>query len=131
MSFLAKLEEAEQEIELIEEELDFAFLESLEDDEVDALLSELKEDEDVTDEEYEEVQEALKRRVSSTGAVKRVRSKAVRKRRATITTGRSKTKLKQSARKAARTRRRNPGTTRKANRKRKRAMRYRKQRGIK
>ena len=74
--------------------------------------------------------EALVKRVSSDGSVRKTLNRAIRKRRSTLTTGMSKANLKLRARKAARTRKRSPGVVRKAIRKRRKAMRKRKQMGI-
>ena len=78
-----------------------------------------------------ELWEALVRRVNSQGKITRVKSRAVRSRRATLTTGMSRAALKRRARKAARTKKRNPSSMRKALRKRKKALRRRRQFGIK
>lgn len=99
------------------------------DDEITADM--LKEDFDLTDEEAEEVMENMVRRVSADGSVKKMKSAAVRKRRAGITTGLSTAQRKMIGRKAARTRKRNPSIVRKANKKRRRALNKRKKLGIK
>lgn len=122
--FIKLIESEEIELESIDEALDAFFLDCMEESDLEALKQEC------TEEEWQEIEEAIKRRVSSDGSTRRVRSRAVRQRRATHTTGRTRTSLRQAARKAARTRRRNPAATRRGNRKRKRAMRIRKQRGI-
>lgn len=79
----------------------------------------------------EELEEDYRRRVTSTGKVSRVRSRQARQRRATMTTGRSPSARKRSARKAARTKKRNPSIQRKALRKRRKAIRRRRQMGLK
>ena len=124
MSFLDKLEEEyksldesiENTIEWIVESGDHQFLSEI--------LLESGVDESI-------VNEALVKRVSSTGDVRKILNKAIRSRRASLTTGLSKAELKLRARKAARTRKRTPGVVRKAIRKRRKAMRKRKQMGIK
>lgn len=77
----------------------------------------------------EEVKEAIVKRVSSKGKVTRRKDRKTRQKRATQTTGLSKSKRRQIARKAARTKKANPATQRKASRKQKRAMRKRKSMG--
>lgn len=84
----------------------------------------------LTREEFDDVLESLRKRVSSTGKVTRVKSRQTRRRRATMTTGMSKSALRRRARKAARTLKRNPATARKALKKRRKALRKRKQRGL-
>lgn len=79
----------------------------------------------------EDLMEALVKRVRSDGTVRKTLNRAIRKRRASLTTGMSKANLRIRGRKAARTRKRSPGTVRKALRKRRKAMRRRKQMGIK
>lgn len=99
-------------------------------DDMDDLVSESGWFEDLLSSELEDLEEQLKRRVTSTGQISRVRSRQVRSRRAVQTTGMSKTALKRRARKAARTRRRDVGGQRRAVRKRKKAMRRRRQLGV-
>lgn len=91
----------------------------------------LKEEIGLDDEELEEIREVFVRRVSSTGAIKKIQPKTIRKIRATATTGMSLSQRKLRAKKAALSRRRNPGSVRKAIRKRGKAMMRRKQMGIK
>lgn len=124
--FLESLQAEEEKLEEIDQDMFEWWLENA--DEEDLKL--ISEEEEITLEELQELQEALKKRVSSSGKVSRVRSKKVRSRRATITTGKSKTALKRAARKAARTRKRNPSSVKRANRKRRKAMRRRKSMGI-
>lgn len=87
--------------------------------------------EDLLFEEVMALDETRRRRVSAKGTVTRIRSREIRRRTAQKTTGMTRSALKRRARKAARTRRRNPGGQRRALRKRRRAMRRRKQMGIK
>lgn len=82
-------------------------------------------------EEVMDLDETRRRRVNSKGKVVRIRSREIRRRTAQKTTGMTRSALKRRARKAARSRRRNPGGQRRALRKRRRAMRKRKQMGIK
>jgi hypothetical protein len=91
----------------------------------------IKEDLELTDEDYEAITEALRKRVSSTGVVTKVKSKAVRARRATFTTGMTKTELKMRARKSAKTRKRDVSGAKISIKKRRKALRRRKQMGIK
>lgn len=100
-------------------------------DSIDDLVNESGWFADLLSEELQDIDEAYKKRVSSTGKVSRVRSKKTRSRRATRTTGMSKTALKRRAKKAAKTRRRDVGGTKKATKKRKKAMRRRRQLGVK
>ena len=80
---------------------------------------------------YEEpVNEVLVKRVSSKGEVTRIKDRKTRQRNAFQTTGLSKSKRRQIARKAAKTKRANPSIGTRANRKRKKAMRKRKALGI-
>ncbi|MBF84621.1 MAG: hypothetical protein CL489_09115 [Acidobacteria bacterium] len=78
----------------------------------------------------EEVAEAIERTVSSKGEITKRKDRKTRKRRATQTTGLSKSKRRQIARKAARTKKKNPSGQRKAARKAKIAKRKRKAMGI-
>tara|TARA_B100000700_G_C14991390_1_gene831522 strand:- start:1097 stop:1483 length:387 start_codon:yes stop_codon:yes gene_type:complete len=126
-NFLESLENAESEIEEMHESvMEFMFEDADEED-----IKAIKEDLGWSDEEFEEVMEDLKKRVSSTGKVKKVRSRKVRSRRAAMTTGLSKAALKRRARKSAKARKRNPSGQKRALRKRKKALRLRKQRGLK
>mgnify|MGYP001026883560 CR=1 FL=1 len=123
------IELVELELDKLYEESDEAFLDLLVDAYGDDVKS-LKEDLGLSDEEAHDLMEAMVRRVSSTGEVKRTRTRQVRSRRASITTGRSRADLKRSARKAARTRRKNPAIVKRATRKRKKAIRRRKAMGL-
>lgn len=124
--FLERLEESYEQLE----EFDDIILEAYV-DEFDGTVEELAEDLELTIEETEELLEQLRKRVTSTGAVTRVKSRAQRSRRAGLTTGMSKTQRQLRARKAARTKKKNPGIARRALKKRKKALRRRKQMGIK
>lgn len=108
---------------------EMAFMELTEEERIE-ILEELDIDPSELNDIVERIEESLKRRVSSKGQVSKVRSRDIRRRRATATTGMSRTQLKRRARRAAITRKRNPGAVRKAVRKRKRAMRRRKQLNI-
>lgn len=90
----------------------------------------LKEELSLDDDDITELQEAFVRRVSSTGQVKKVQNKTIRKVRASMTTGMTHSQLKMRARKAALARKRNPSGVRKALRKRAKAMIRRKRLGI-
>lgn len=91
----------------------------------------LKEEIGLDDDEVSELKEAFVRRVSSTGEIKKIQNKTVRKIRASATTGMTRTQLKMRARKSALARKRNPSGVRKAIRKRNKAMIRRKRLGIK
>jgi len=93
-------------------------------------IAELKEMFSYTDEDIEELKEALVRRVSADGTVRRVKNRKTRKRRATLTTGMSRAALARRGRMSARSLKRNPGAKRRGARKRKRALRQRKLRGL-
>jgi hypothetical protein len=125
--FLDLLEQATEDLEDLDEILEDFFFEGLDEEE----LNQIREEAGLTDEEYEEILEALRKTVSSSGKVRRIQSRNIRKRRATLTTGLSKIRLKLRARKGVRTKRRNPSSMRKAIKRRRRALRIRKQRGIK
>lgn len=128
VDFLELLEAEYTEIDTnIELVLNF-LKENLDDSEyIDTLMEALGDDYD----SQEALMEALVKRVNSIGNVTKMLSKKIRTRRASLTTGMSKAKLKLRGRKAARTRKRSPGTVRKAIRKRRKAMRRRKAMGIK
>lgn len=135
MAFLQKLEVIvvdfldvlESEYEGIDKHIEYV-LEFLEDGLTEGELTELLSEAFVED--SDELLEALVKRVSSDGTIRKTLSRKIRKRRATLTTGISKADLKLRARKAARTRKRSPGVVRKSIRKRRKAMRRRKQMGI-
>ncbi|UNA02282.1 prohead core protein [Serratia phage SP1] len=73
----------------------------------------------------EPINEVLVKRVNSSGQVSRVKDRKTRQRNAFQTTGLSKSKRRQIARKAAKTKRANPSIKTRANRKRKKAMKKR------
>ncbi|WGH49725.1 hypothetical protein [Alishewanella phage vB_AspM_Slickus01] len=127
--FLNLLKESLEQIDDILVESVYDILEQYEfsDDE----LEEILESSDLDDHEHETVVEALQKTVNFKGKVKRRATKKIRTRRASLTTGMSKLARKLRARKANKTKRRNPSIKRIANRRRKKAMRIRKQRGIK
>lgn len=78
----------------------------------------------------EDIQEAIVKRVNAQGLITRLKDRKTRERLASITTGLSKSTRRMIARKAAKTKRANPSITRKAVRKRKKAMRKREAMGI-
>lgn len=128
--FLKLLEESLDQVdEILYEEVVYNIIENY--DFSDEEIEEILESCELDDEEYEAVVEALQRSVKYTGDVKRRASRKVRQRRAALTTGMSKLARKLRARKSAKTKRRDPSIKRKANRRRKKAIRIRKQRGIK
>lgn len=76
------------------------------------------------------LEEAIVKRVSSDGTIKRVKDRKTRQRQAFQTTGLSKSERRRIAKKAARTLRQRPGVVKKATKKRKRAMTKRASMGI-
>ena len=130
MSFFELLEESYKELA---EQMDVSDEMILEEyvDEFEGTVDELAEDLDIDVEDAMELLEQLKKRVDSKGNITRVKSKAIRTRRAGLTTGMSKAERQRRGRKAARTRKRNPGIVRKALKKRRKSLRRRKQMGIK
>lgn len=86
---------------------------------------------DLGEEESKELYEQIIKTVDSSGTVTRKISRNIRSRRAALTTGISKSKLKLRARKAARTKKQNPMIGVRALRKRRKALRRRKQMGLK
>ncbi|ADM79859.1 prohead core-like protein [Aeromonas phage phiAS5] len=81
-------------------------------------------------EKEEDLQEVIVKRVDALGVVTRIKDRKTRERQATQTTGLSKAARRQIARKAAKTKRSHPNITRKAIRKRKKAMKKRDQMGL-
>lgn len=77
-----------------------------------------------------QIDERIVKRVNSKGKISRSLDKRTRKRRATQTTGMSPAKRKQIARRAARTKKRNPMIGKRALRKRRKALRKRKALGL-
>lgn len=86
---------------------------------------------DLGEEESMALYEQIIKTVDSSGTVTRKISRNIRSRRAALTTGISKSKLKLRARKAARTKKQNPMIGVRALRKRRKALRRRKQMGLK
>ena len=129
--FEEALEKGYEEIEEAEEYILDFLLDSIDHDISEESLKRLQEDLELTDEEFQELEEKIVKHVDSKGKITKKKDRKTRARRATITTGRSKSSLKRSARKTARTKKRNPGGTRRALKKRKKAIRRRKQMGIK
>ena len=86
---------------------------------------------DLGEEESKELYEQIIKTVDSSGTVTRKISRNIRSRRAALTTGISKSKLKLRARKAARTKKQNPMIGVRTLRKRRKALRRRKQMGLK
>lgn len=124
-AFEQALEESWNEVEDgIDYVLDFLY------DSCDGDFETLKEELELDDEEFQELEEQLRRRVDSKGKVSRTKTKKVRKRQATRTTGMSQSQLRRRGRKAAKSRKRNPAGVRQAKRKRSKAMKRRKQMGI-
>lgn len=123
------LEQIDAELEALNEDADDMFLDFLQ-NAYEGEYELMKEELELTDEEYEAIMENFVRRVSSDGSIKKMKSRKIRKARATMTTGLSRAALKQRARKAARTKRANPGIARKALRKRRKALRRRRQMGL-
>lgn len=123
--FLELLENEQRALEEVDDLFVDLFIESFEGDK-----DELLEFFDLTDEEAETICEQMVKRVNSQGKIRKTLSRQLRSRRAAMTTGMSKSQLKIRARKAARTKRKNPMIQVKALRKRKKAMRKRKQLGL-
>ena len=120
------IKESLEELEVMEDEITDEFiLDCYQDD-----LESLSEDLNCTIEEAETFLEDVKKAVTSTGDISRVRSRKLRSRRAALTTGLTKSQLKRRARKAAKTRKRSPGSARKATKKMLKAMKRRKAMGI-
>lgn len=128
MNFDELLKEELENLDGVDDYLEGFWLASATDDE----LEEYREELGLDEEDFQEyLDEALKKRVSARGAVKKVKSRKIRRQRATRTTGMSKAKLKQRARRSARTRKRNPAAMKKSIRKRKKALKRRKNMGLK
>ena len=124
-------------LDILEEE--YKTLEAHDEDVLDFLIGE---DADLTPESIAEaleisvddasaLYEQIVKTVNSSGVVTRKVSRDIRARRAALTTGISKSKLKLRARKAARTKKQNPMIGVRALRKRRKALRRRKQMGLK
>ncbi|MDA3806858.1 MAG: prohead core protein [Thiomicrorhabdus sp.] len=124
------LELLEQHDEMLDEDLEDTVLDLLADAYHDD-MSTMQEDLELSDEDYAVLSEALTKHVSSTGKVTKTKSLKSRKRHASVTKGMSKSKLRQIARKGARTKKKNPGGMRKAMKKRKKALKRRKNMGMK
>ncbi|MGL4522746.1 MAG: prohead core protein [Bacilli bacterium] len=77
-----------------------------------------------------EMSEAIGRHVDATGEISRRKDRKTRERQATSTTGLSKSRRRQIARKAAKTKRANKGDSMRAQRKRRRAIKKRKALGL-
>jgi len=122
MTFDELIESEQEELGTLEDYLYEFYLASCDESELD----ELKEELGLTDEEFKQhLDEAMTKHVSSKGKVTRTRSRKQRSRSATRTTGMSKSELRRRAKKAARTRRKNPASLKKAIRKRQKAMKRR------
>lgn len=80
--------------------------------------------------EDEYLEEKFVRTVNSSGQIRRIKDRKTRERMATITTGLSKAKRREIARKTRRTKRANPSIGRKALRKRRKALLKRKAFGL-
>lgn len=130
VNFLSLLESEEQELREMDEYCLEFLLDSFEQGD-DEFVTALKEMCDVTDEEVTSILEQMVKRVNAKGEIRKTLSRKIRSRRAALTTGISKSRLKIRARKAARTKRRAPMIQRKALRKRRKALRKRKQYGLK
>ena len=125
MSFLDLIEEEYEALSEVDEEI-MEWLRVAYEGEHELMKEELA----LTDDEYQELTEALVRRVSADGSVRKIKTRAVRQRQAGLTTGMNKSQRKLRARKAARTRKKNPAILKGALRKRKKALRRRKQMGF-
>jgi macrodomain Ter protein organizer (MatP/YcbG family) len=126
-TFDKALAEAYDHLDELEDELIEFYVEAYSDGED---LEDLKDLFGFTDEDIQELEETLKKHVDSKGKITKKLDRKIRQRRATMTTGRSTSARKRSARKMVKTKRRNPGKARIAKRKRMRAIRRRKQMGL-
>lgn len=124
--FLELIESETQKLNEDHDDLVLDFLVDAYADDFDAIKEELG----MTDEAFEELKESLVKRVNAKGQVTKVKSKKIRKLRAPSTTGMSRAALKMRGRKSARARKRSPGTLRRSLRKRAKAMKRRKQMGL-
>lgn len=125
--FLELIESETQKLNEDHDELVLDFLSEAYADDFEAMKEELG----MTDEAFDELKEALVKRVNSKGQVTKVKSRKIRKLRAPSTTGMSRAALKMRGRKSAKARKRSPGTMRVALKKRRKALKRRKQMGIK
>lgn len=121
------LEDAYHDLQQDDEDVVHFFVEYATEDDLDILKEAFCLDES----EVEELREAFVKRVNSKGEIRKTLSRKIRARRAAMTTGISKSQLKLRARKSVRAKRRDPMGQRVALRKRRKAMRRRKQFGIK
>lgn len=128
MDFLNLIEEELEELNDIDEYLLDFVLESCDTEED---VKQLQEMFDLTDDETSELFEQVVKRVSADGKMRKTLSRKIRSRRASATTGLSKSQLRLRARKAVRTKKKAPSTQRHALRKRRKALRRRKQYGLK
>lgn len=124
--FLERLEEEENQLDEQEDIVVEFLLNEADQEDLDAI----KLESGMADDEFEEMMESLRKRVTSKGKVSKVRDRKTRSRRAQLTTGLSKAALRRKGRKAAKTKRRNPSIARKAKKRKKRADRKRKQMGL-
>jgi hypothetical protein len=124
--FLERLEEEENQLDEQEDIVVEFLLNEADQEDLDAI----KLESGMADDEFDEMMESLRKRVTSKGKVTKVRDRKTRKRRATLSTGLSKASLRRRARKASKTKRRNPAIQRKALKRKKRADRKRKQMGL-
>lgn len=122
------LELLEEEYEKLDEEYD-ELLDMLEEEYGEDYLR-MQEEIGLTEDETSVIEEMMVKRVNSRGEVRRTRSRKIRQRRAVLTTGLSKARLRMRGRKAARARKRNPTAVRKGLRKRRKANRRRRQLGL-
>ena len=123
------LESLESEYEKIDESYDDVY--DMIEEEYGEDYARMQEELDLSDDEREAIVENIVKRVNSKGQVRRTKSRNVRSRRAVLTTGMSKAKLRLRARKSKLTRKRNPTAVRKGIRKSRKAKRRRSQMGIK
>lgn len=125
------LELLESENSKLEEDVDAIVDFLLDSCETEEDVQAIKEEYDLDDETTAAILESIVKRVSADGTIRKTLNRKIRSRRATATTGMSKSQLRLRARKSVKTKKKNPKTQRVALRKRRKALRRRKQYGLK
>jgi hypothetical protein len=125
------LELLESENSKLEEDVDAIVDFLLDSCETEEDVQAIKEEYDLDDETAAAILESIVKRVSADGTIRKTLNRKIRSRRATATTGMSKSQLRLRARKSVKTKKKNPKTQRVALRKRRKALRRRKQYGLK
>jgi len=124
--FLELLESEHAQLDEIDEDICLFFLETVE-----PTVESIMECFDIDEETATDLLEQVVKSVDASGTVVRKLSRDIRSRRASLTTGVSKSQLKLRSRKSARTKKQNPMIGVRALRKRRKALRRRKQLGLK